>query len=230
MRRSPPSTRRSVAPQRARDRSDQDGHTSTTVPLTVNASLGSKPLLRRRITGPWRRQRSGSRSGPARSLLRQRIILRSSRKRPPRDPAETRESPQDRAWKLLLTERMPAYPRAARKHKDRSVTRRSRFRVLSLPSLEVPARRRLSLPAETRRLAPWPIPWPGPAAQNTCKLAIRGRGLCAGRTKRNRSSFVSTRSSLLRSSPLRVILRFDSALHRSRHRARDARRRHRQCP
>jgi hypothetical protein len=74
------------------------------------------------MVGPRRRQRSASRSDPACSLSRQRVIPRSSRRRPPGAPADTRESPQDEAWRLLLTAGIPAYPRPARKQQDRPVT------------------------------------------------------------------------------------------------------------
>jgi hypothetical protein len=59
---------------------------------------------------------------PACSPLRQRLIPRSSRTRPPEAPAGSRESTQDEALKLLLTAGIPAYSRSARKRRDRPVT------------------------------------------------------------------------------------------------------------
>jgi hypothetical protein len=67
---------------------------------SARASLSrSAPGL---MAGPWRKQRSASRSDPACSLLRHRVIPRSSRRRPPGSPADTHESPQDQALRLLL--------------------------------------------------------------------------------------------------------------------------------
>ena len=58
----------------------------------------------------------------ARCQIRQRLIPRSSRRRSPQVPAGTRESPQRRSRKALLTAGIPAYSHSARNYHDRPVT------------------------------------------------------------------------------------------------------------
>ena len=59
---------------------------------------------------------------PLRSLVRQRPIPRSSRRRSPEPPARSRQSPQRQGHKVLLTPGIPAYPRPPRKRHNRPVT------------------------------------------------------------------------------------------------------------
>jgi len=88
--------------------------------------------------------------------MRQRLIPLSSRTRPPGAPADTRESPQDEAGKLLLTAGIPAYPRPARKRQDRPVTPEVAGSSPVAP-VKVPANRPLLLPDLAQSTAGLPI-------------------------------------------------------------------------
>jgi hypothetical protein len=92
-----------------------------------------------------------------RCLLNRRLFIpRSSRRRSPEAPDRTREAPVTRGRKTLLTARIPAHSGSGRKRHDRPVTRRSRVRVPSLPSLKVPATWGSMLSGQARPVAPWP--------------------------------------------------------------------------
>jgi hypothetical protein len=66
--------------------------------------------------------RSAGNNAPQRSLMRQRLIPRSSRTTPPVTSARTRQSPQRLGGKIPLLPGIPAYPRSARTRQDRPVT------------------------------------------------------------------------------------------------------------
>jgi hypothetical protein len=114
------------------------GNRSQTAPAQKPRNQ-SKPLrwvatrTRALIAAAWRRQRSPSRSAPACSLLRQRFIPRSSRKRPPQAPADARGFPQEGARKSDSRGKSPPVPAQLGNSKTGLSRRRSRVRVPSLP-------------------------------------------------------------------------------------------------
>jgi hypothetical protein len=77
--------------------------------------------------------------------LRQRAIPRSSRTRLPATPADSRESPHEAAWNLLLAQGILADPRPARQHQDRPVTPEVVAGSSPGASVKIPANRHLVL-------------------------------------------------------------------------------------
>jgi hypothetical protein len=88
-----------------------------------------------RIAGARRPTATASRAHPARSLMRQRCIPRSSRTRPPEVPADPRQSPQHRPRKTCSSSESPPMPAQPAGAKTGLSRRRWRVRVPSLPLL-----------------------------------------------------------------------------------------------
>jgi hypothetical protein len=76
--------------------------------------------------------------------------------------------------------------------------RRSRVRVPSLPSFEVPANRHFCCPIRRAIAARGPIPWPKRRERTACKTPISVLGLVAGRTNEHSSRPPSPQSPLSR--------------------------------
>ena len=101
-------------------------------------------------------------------------------------------SPREAATQLSIRVRTPSLDFSRNRRRGLS-RRRSRVRVPSLPSLQVPANRHFCCPIRRSTAARGPIPWPKRFGEKPCKLAFCCQRLESGRTNENGSETLDGR-------------------------------------